>query len=197
MSSSIKHLHLAFLSQHEWAKWTSGWSSLLQINSRLLALLECPFWGQWLEETPVPLWEQPWSGLWTFQQLAGRPISSTWSPIWAPGRNCMHWSRSYLALITCLIIHSSRDWSCTDHDAIMHWLHDSTCTDLVTDHTLITWLIMHWSRDWSCTDHVTDLALITWLSCTSHVADHAMVTQLPCTGHMTDHVNYRLPGKGH
>ena len=87
MSSSIKHLHLAFISRHEWAKWTSWWSSLLQINSRLLALLECPFWRQWLEEeeTRVPQREQPWSGLWTSQQLAGRPMSGAWAPIWAPG----------------------------------------------------------------------------------------------------------------
>src|SRR5574341_2506791 len=30
-----------------------------------------------------------------------------------------------------------------------------------------------------CSDLVTDHALITWLSCTAHVADHAMITQLP------------------
>ena len=58
-----------------------------KINSCLLALLKCPLWRQWLEEgeTPVPLREQPWSGLWTLQQLAGQPMSSSWVPIWAPG----------------------------------------------------------------------------------------------------------------
>ena len=100
-----------------------------------------------------------------------------------------------------IIMHCSRDWSCTDHvnnHEVITWL---SCTDhvdimhwSVADHTRITWLIMHWSRGYhalitwlSCTDHETDHALITWLSCTAHVADHAMITQLPCSGHMTDH----------
>ena len=72
----------------------------------------------------------------------------------------MKWSPGYPALITWLITHVSRDWSCTNQ-----WL---SCTDHVTDHALITWLIMHWSRDWSGTDHVTDHALIIWLSCTDY-----------------------------
>ena len=55
-------------------------------------------------------------------------------------------SSVYHAPITWLIMHWSRNWSCTFH---------------LADHALITWLIIHWSRDWSCTDHVTDHALIT------------------------------------
>ena len=47
-----------------------------------------------------------------------------------------------------MIMHCSRDWSCTDH---------------VTDHAPITWLIMHWSRNWSGTYHLANHALITWL----------------------------------
>ena len=56
------------------------------------------------------------------------------------------------ALITWLIMHWSRDWS---------------CNDLVSDHALITWL--------SCIAHVACHAVITWLSCTTHLADHAMI----------------------
>ena len=81
-------------------------------------------------------------------------------------------TRSYHVLVTWLIIHWSRNWSCTDH---------------VADHALITWVVMHWSRGWSCTDHVTDHALITWLSCPAYVADHTMFKWLPCAGHVTDH----------
>ena len=46
-----------------------------------------------------------------------------------------------------MIMHCSRDWSCTDH---------------VTDHASITWLIMHWSRNWSCT-------YLKWASCKQHM----------------------------
>ena len=102
----------------------------------------------------------------------------------------MHWSGGYHALITWLLIHWSRGWSCTDpvadHTLIMkliihwsrdcmHWSHDFACTDHVDDHALInhvlvTWLsctdhvaIIHWSPGWSCTDHMADDALITLL----------------------------------
>ena len=97
------------------------------------------------------------------------------------------------ALITWLIMHWSRDWSCTDHVAIMHcsrgwsgndhiattyWSRTWLCTDHVTVRALITWLIMPWSRGynalitwriihcsraWSWTDHVTNHELISWL----------------------------------
>ena len=93
-------------------------------------------------------------------------------------------------LFRWLIIHWSRDWSCTDpmtvHTLItwliMHWSSGH--------HALITWLsytdyvtsctdqvaIMHWSRDCACTDHINDYALITWLSCTDHLSAHALIT---------------------
>ena len=51
------------------------------------------------------------------------------------------------ALIRWLITHVSRDWSCTDHVAIMHWSRGY--------HAMITWLIMQWSRSYH--------ALVTWL----------------------------------
>ena len=60
----------------------------------------------------------------------------------------MHWSRGYHALITWLMTHVSRDWSCNDHVANMYWSRDWSCNGNVIDHALITWLIMHWSRDW-------------------------------------------------
>ena len=86
------------------------------------------------------------------------------------------------APITWLIMHWSRNWSCTDH---------------LADHALITWLIILSSVDWSYTDHVTDHALIyhvlvTWLSCTEYVAEHALfrwlITHLSRDITCTDHV---------
>ena len=113
------------------------------------------------------------------------------------------------ALITWLIMHWSRDWSCndlvsdhalitwlscTDHVAIMQWSrgYHAQITWLFMQwthsyHILVTWLIMHWSRGWSCTDHVTDHALITWLSCTDHLAGHTLITCLSCTDPVTKH----------
>ena len=41
--------------------------------------------------------------------------------------------RAMHALITWLIMHWSRGWSCNDHE---------------TDHTLITWLCLHWPCGW-------------------------------------------------
>ena len=109
----------------------------------------------------------------------------------------MHSLPGYGALITWLIMHWSRDWSCTDHIIdpalitwlIMHWSRDGSCTDhvaimhwslgwLYTDHVpchaqmtwLITWLIMHWSSGYH--------ALITWLTCTDLVVDIRLFTCL-------------------
>ena len=133
----------------------------------------------------------------------------------------MKWSRGYPALITwipCtdhvadhtritwLIMHWSRDWSCTDHVAIMHWSrsYHALITWLITQwsrsyHVLVMWLILHLLRNWSCPDHVADKALIMWLSCTDHVAimhwsrdwsctdhviDPALITWLSCTDHV-------------
>ena len=51
----------------------------------------------------------------------------------------MHWSRGYNALLRCLIM----QWSCIYHVLatwlIMHLSRDWSCTDHVTDHALITW----------------------------------------------------------
>ena len=128
----------------------------------------------------------------------------------------MHWSRGWFytvhlsdhALITWLIIHCSRSWSCTDYVAIMqcsrgwscndhvanmYWSRDWSCNGNVIDHALITWLIMHWLRgyhalltwlilQWSCSYHVP----VTWLimhwslnwSCTDNEGDHTLITWL-------------------
>ena len=79
---------------------------------------------------------------------------------WSDHVAIMHSSRGYYALIMWLITHVSRDWSCTDH-VVDHTL----ITRLIMHwsrlyHALITWLPMHWSRGWSYTDHVTDPAMI-------------------------------------
>ena len=80
----------------------------------------------------------------------------------------MHWSGGYHALILWLIIHLSSN---------------CPCTDLVTNHALITWLsctdhvsIMHWSRDCTWTDHVPVHALFPWLSCNDQLANHTLFT---------------------
>ena len=73
-----------------------------------------------------------------------------------------------------MIMHCSRDWSCTDH---------------VTNHALIIWLscthyvaIVHWSRgwsywsrDWSCTDHVYIMHWSHDCPCSEHVDDHTLI----------------------
>ena len=86
----------------------------------------------------------------------------------------MHWSLGYHAMITCLIIHCSCVWPCTDH---------------VAGHTLFTWLIMHWLiMCWSRGYH----ALITCLSWTDHVTNHELITQVSCTDHVADHTLFTL-----
>ena len=58
-----------------------------------------------------------------------------------------------------MITHLSRDWSCTDHVAIMHCSRGLSCSDHVA--------IMHYSLGWSCNDHVatnqvTKIRLLSW-----------------------------------
>ena len=70
-------------------------------------------------------------------------------------------------LISCLVMHRSRDKSWTYHIAIMKWSPGWKCTDHVADHAVIPWLSMNWSHDY----HV----VITWLNGSDHVTDHALI----------------------
>ena len=106
----------------------------------------------------------------------------------------IHWSRGYYALITGLHMQCSRN--CRQCSRGYHALITClSCTEHVSDQTLITWLIMHWSRGWSWTNHFVDHALIRGWSYTDHMTDHELITWVrmhwsrgwSCTNHVTDH----------
>ena len=96
-------------------------------------------------------------------------------------RNCRQWSRGYHALIMCLsctehvadqtlitwlIMHWSRGWSCTNHFVDHALIRGGSYTDHMTDHALITCLIMHcyaisaWSGTWSVHDQAREHCMI-------------------------------------
>ena len=115
-------------------------SSELALHRVLLIAPHFP-WGT---TPPLPSTHvNPQPGTW--------PIPTPMSPPqFGDGHMSQSPSRISNALITCLIIHWSRDCTCTEHVAdhalfswlIMHWSSGY--------HPLITWLIIHWSCDWSC-----------------------------------------------
>ena len=84
---------------------------------------------------------------------------------WALNRAsfCLPWgwenNWKYSQMVTWLIMHWSRNWSCTDHGAghaLMTWLIMQWSRSYRVP---VTWLIIHLSADWSCTDQV---AIMHW-----------------------------------